>query len=120
AGTGEAPRALEGLPVAIKDEEAHTGRRCTYASLFHAEDIADHDSPMVERVLAAGGIVHARTRTPEFSCMPFTHSRLWGATRNPWNTAFDVGGSSGGSAASLAAGTSTLASGSDIGGSIRI
>ncbi len=119
AGGGD-PRPLEGLPVAIKDEEVQTGRRNTNASLIYQDHIADHNSPIVERVLEAGGIVHARTRTPEFSCMPFTHSRLWGVTRNPWNTAYDVGGSSGGAAASLASGTSTLASGSDIGGSIRI
>ena len=67
---------------------------------------------LVERVLAAGGIVHARTTTPEFSCAAFTHSRLWGVTRNPWNPEYAVGGSSGGSGAALA-------SGSDIGGSIR-
>jgi Asp-tRNA(Asn)/Glu-tRNA(Gln) amidotransferase A subunit family amidase len=64
--------------------------------------------------------VHARSTTPEFSCAPFTWSRVWGVTRNPWNTAYSPGGSSGGSAASLAAGSATLATGSDIGGSIRI
>ena len=73
-----------------------------------------------ERILKAGAIVHARTATPEFSCASVTHSRLWGVTRNPWNPKFTPGGSSGGSGASLAAGTSTLAMGSDIGGSIRI
>jgi Asp-tRNA(Asn)/Glu-tRNA(Gln) amidotransferase A subunit family amidase len=75
---------------------------------------------MAERILAAGGIPHARTTTPEFSCAGFTHTRLWGVTRNPWNSEFAVGGSSGGTGASLASGTSTLATGSDIGGSIRI
>ena len=64
--------------------------------------------------------MHARTTTPEFSCAGFTHSRLWGVTRNPWNPECAVGGSSGGSAAALACGTTTLASGSDIGGSIRM
>jgi len=64
--------------------------------------------------------VHARSTTPEFSCAPFTWSRLWGVTRNPWHTSYSPGGSSGGSAASLAAGSATLATGSDIGGSIRI
>jgi aspartyl-tRNA(Asn)/glutamyl-tRNA(Gln) amidotransferase subunit A len=64
--------------------------------------------------------VHARTTTPEFSCAPVTWSRLWGVTRNPWHTSYSPGGSSGGSAAALAAGTTTLATGSDIGGSIRI
>jgi aspartyl-tRNA(Asn)/glutamyl-tRNA(Gln) amidotransferase subunit A len=75
---------------------------------------------MAERILAAGGIPHVRTTTPEFSCAGFTHTRLWGVTRNPWNSEFAVGGSSGGTGASLASGTSTLATGSDIGGSIRI
>lgn len=64
--------------------------------------------------------MHARTTTPEFCCAGFTHSRLWGVTRNPWNADFSPGGSSGGSGASLAAGIATLASGSDIAGSIRI
>lgn len=74
----------------------------------------------MQRIIDAGGIVHARTTTPEFSCAPATWTKLWGVTRNPWNTAFSPGGSSGGSGASLAAGTTTLATGSDIGGSIRI
>jgi aspartyl-tRNA(Asn)/glutamyl-tRNA(Gln) amidotransferase subunit A len=120
AGKSGEPGALEGLPVAIKDEVAVEGRRNTSGSLIFAEGVADHTAPTAERILAAGAIVHARTRTPEFSCQPFTHSRLWGITRNPWNQAFDVGGSSGGSAAALASGTATLAGGSDIGGSIRI
>ncbi len=71
-------------------------------------------------MLDAGAIVHARSTAPEFSVAGFTRSRLWGPTRNPWNPAWSPGGSSGGSAAALAAGTATLASGSDIGGSIRI
>ena len=73
-----------------------------------------------KRIIDAGGIVHARTTTPEFSCAPVTWSKLWGVTRNPWNLAYSPGGSSGGSAAALAAGSTTLATGSDIGGSIRI
>ena len=64
--------------------------------------------------------MHARTTTPEFSCAGYTHSKLWDVTRNPWNPSVAVGGSSGGAGASLASGTSLLASGSDIGGSIRI
>jgi amidase len=75
---------------------------------------------MNERILAEGAVVHARSATPEFSCAGYTWSRLWGVTRNPWNPAFTPGGSSGGAAASLSSGTSALATGSDIGGSIRI
>jgi aspartyl-tRNA(Asn)/glutamyl-tRNA(Gln) amidotransferase subunit A len=120
AGHGAEPRPLEGLPVAIKDEVPVEGQPCSEGSLILRDRIADHTAPIAERVLAAGAIAHARTTTPEFSCAGFTHSRLWGVTRNPWNPGFAVGGSSGGSGAALAAGTATLATGSDIGGSIRI
>ena len=90
-----------------------------YGSLV-IDEIATETAPIAERIIDAGAVVHARTSTPEFSCAGFTHSKLWGITRNPWNPEVAVGGSSGGAGASLASGTSTLASGSDIGGSIRI
>jgi len=120
AGAGAAPRPLEGLPVAVKEEAPIAGQRHTLGSLPLRDVVADHTAVFVQRIIDAGGIVHARTTTPEFSCAPFTWSRLWGVTRNPWNTAYSPGGSSGGSAAALAAGSATLATGSDIGGSIRI
>ncbi|MCC6313707.1 MAG: amidase [Thermomicrobiales bacterium] len=119
-GKGAEPRPLEGIPVAIKEEMAIAGQRVTYASLAFADNVAEETAPLAERVLAAGGIVHARTTQPEFACAGFTHSRLYGVTRNPWNRAYDVGGSSGGAGAALASGTTVLAGGSDIGGSIRI
>ena len=117
--SGEDIRPLEGLPVALKEEVTVEGWRMRYGSLA-VDEIADETAPIAERIFAAGAVVHARTTTPEFSCTGYTHSKLWGITRNPWNPDVAVGGSSGGSGASLAAGTSTLASGSDIGGSIRI
>lgn len=117
AGTA---RPLEGIPVAIKEEQPIEGHTREEGSLLLKGEIADVTHPVVTRIVQAGGIVHARTTTPEFSCAGFTHSRLWGVTRNPWNLDYSPGGSSGGSAASLAAGTSLLATGSDIGGSIRI
>jgi Asp-tRNA(Asn)/Glu-tRNA(Gln) amidotransferase A subunit family amidase len=120
AGTGPDPRPLEGLPVAVKEEAPIAGHRWTQGSVRLRDEIADHTAVFAQRVIDAGGIVHARTTTPEFSCAPVTWTKLWGVTRNPWNTDFSPGGSSGGSAASLAAGTCTLATGSDIGGSIRI
>jgi len=120
AGRGEAPRALEGLPLSVKAEEAIEGQPWTQGSEILRDVVAPYTSEFARRHLDAGAIVHARTTHPEFSCAGFTHSRLWGITRNPFNPDLAVGGSSGGSAASLAAGTSTLASGSDIGGSIRI
>ena len=116
---GDAIRPLEGVPVAIKEEMPVAGWRMRYGSLA-VDEIAEHTAPVPERIFAAGAVVHARTTTPEFSCAGYTHSKLWGITRNPWNPEVAVGGSSGGSGASLASGTSTLASGSDIGGSIRI
>jgi aspartyl-tRNA(Asn)/glutamyl-tRNA(Gln) amidotransferase subunit A len=119
-GKGAGPRPLEGIPVAIKEEMGVAGQPNTFASEVFADHVADHTAPLAERVLAAGGIVHARTTQPEFACAGFTWSRLFGDTRNPWNPAYDVGGSSGGAGAALAAGTTTLAGGSDIGGSIRI
>ena len=113
-------RALEGLPVGIKDESFIKGKPTSGGSLVTKDQVADFTSVNNERILAAGGIVHARTATPEFSCAAYTWSRAWGVTRNPWNTEFTTGGSSGGSGASLAAGTSAICTGSDIGGSIRI
>lgn len=120
AGWGERPRALEGLPVAVKEEAPIAGQKNTLGSLPLRDTVADHTAAFVQRILDAGGIVHARSTTPEFSCAPVTWTKLWGVTRNPWNTAYAPGGSSGGSGASLAAGSTTLATGSDIGGSIRI
>lgn len=114
------PRALEGLPVALKDEHFIEGMLGSEGSLLMKDYIAEETHPIVQRIIDAGGIIHARTTTPEYSCAGFTHSRVWGVTRNPWNLEYSPGGSSGGSAAALAAGTTTLATGSDIGGSIRI
>lgn len=113
-------RPLEGLPIAIKEEQPILGESWQLGSLLLEHEVAPLTHPVVERVLAAGGVAHVRTATPEFSCAGFTHSRLWGISRNPWNTEISCGGSSGGSGASLASGTSLLATGSDIGGSIRV
>jgi aspartyl-tRNA(Asn)/glutamyl-tRNA(Gln) amidotransferase subunit A len=118
AGKGRI-RPLEGLPVALKEEVPVRGWTMRFGSTA-IEEVAELTSPMAERILSAGAVVHARTTTPELSCTGYTHSKLWGVTRNPWNPRVAVGGSSGGSGASLAAGTSLLASGSDIGGSIRL
>lgn len=113
-------RPLEGIPLAVKDESFIAGKITTNGSLLMQDFVPDTTSLIVERLIDAGAIVHARTTTPEFSIAGVTWSKLWGVTRNPWNLDMTPGGSSGGSGASLAAGTSTLATGSDIGGSIRI
>ncbi len=117
---GELAGPLDGLPVAVKEEAPIAGQRNTLGSLPLRDVVATETAAFVQRIIDAGGIVHARTTTPEFSSAPVTWTKLWGVTRNPWNTAFSPGGSSGGSGASLAAGSTTLATGSDIGGSIRI
>jgi Asp-tRNA(Asn)/Glu-tRNA(Gln) amidotransferase A subunit family amidase len=77
-------------------------------------------NPSVERLMRAGAIVHARSACPEFCWAWVCYSRLHGVTRNPWKREVTPGGSSGGSAAALAAGTSVLATGTDSGGSIRM
>ncbi|MFI5808178.1 amidase [Streptomyces sp. NPDC051561] len=117
---GRSPRPLEGIPVAAKEKHAMAGRSLTEGSLAKRGNVATENAPVIDRILDAGGIIHARTTTPEFSIATFTHSRIWGLTRNPWNPEFTPGGSSGGSAAALAAGSALLASASDIGGSTRI
>jgi amidase len=113
-------RPLEGIPVVIKDETTIEGERTTFGSLVYKDNIDTYTAPPAERIFRAGAIMHARSTAPEFSCCAVTRSRLWGVTSTPWNLAYTSGGSSGGAAASLAAGTTTLANGSDIGGSIRI
>lgn len=119
-GKGADPRPLEGICVAIKDAGHIKGKPTSSGSLLADDAPQPTTSPVNQRVLDAGGIAHARSATPEFSCAAVTWSRRWGITRNPWNSAMTPGGSSGGAGASLAAGSSTLALGSDIGGSIRI
>ena len=113
-------RPLEGLTVAVKETMDVAGQVTTHGSLVHRDDPpATRSHPLVERLQRAGAIVHARTTSPEFACAWITATRLNGVTRTPWGPDYTSGGSSGGSGASLAAGTSTLATGSDIGGSIR-
>lgn len=116
---GETPRPLEGLPVAIKDEMDVAGQPMTNGSLYLRGNVSTETHFAVQRLLDAGAIIHARTTTPEFSCCAITDSTLNGSTRTPWDLRFTSGGSSGGSGAALAAGSTPLAVGSDIGGSIR-
>lgn len=116
---GQPVGLLEGLPLAVKDEADVKGKRTTQGSLIFKDNISDKNSITIERLLNEGAIVHARSTCPEFCTLLTTHSRLNGVTRNPWNLDITPGGSSGGAGASLAAGTTTLATGSDIGGSIR-
>src|SRR5699024_3866977 len=118
---GANPGALAGVPVAVKDLEDVAGLPTTYGcKLFADATPAVRDSVGVRRLRAAGAVVVGKTNTPEFGYKGSTENPLFGATFNPWHTAYSPGGSSGGSAAALAAGLVPLATGSDGGGSIRI
>ena len=113
-------RALEGIPCAIKDLHPVKGEITTWGSRVYEGVRSEFTAPTVQRLFNAGVIMHARTTTPEFAHTGHCHSPLWGATRNPWNTAYSSGGSSGGAGASVASGMTTLADGTDGGGSVRI
>jgi len=113
-------RRLEGLTLAVKEDTAVKGRPRTFGSLIFKDNVADHTNPSIERLMRAGTIVHALSTCPEF-VWPWTcTSRLHGVTRNPWNPTVTCGASSGGAAAAVASGTTTLATGSDSAGSIRM
>ena len=114
------PRPLEGVPIVIKDFHPVAGEITTFGSRIFSEHVPEKSVPTVARLLDAGAIMHARTTTPEMAYAPYCRSDLWGVTRNPWNLEFGPGGSSGGAGASVAAGMTTLADGTDGGGSIRI
>ncbi len=113
------PGWLAGLPVAIKDLTDVAGVRTTYGSPIFANHVPDKSHPLVERIERKGGIVIAKSNTPEFGAGGNTYNEVFGRTRNPWNTSLTCGGSTGGGAVSLATGTSWLAHGSDHGGSLR-
>ena len=110
---------LEGIPLAVKDLCEITGKRTTAGSLINAQNICEQTSPHVERLIDAGANVFARTTIPEFAWLFTTQSRMWGVTHQPWEIGISPGGASGGSAAALGAGATTIATGSDSTGSIR-
>jgi amidase len=110
---------LLGVPVAIKDDVDVAGEVTTYGSSAHGP-APTQDSEVVRRLREAGAVILGKTCVPELMVWPFTETLTFGATRNPWHTDFTPGGSSGGSAAAMAAGLAALALGSDGMGSIRI
>jgi Asp-tRNA(Asn)/Glu-tRNA(Gln) amidotransferase A subunit family amidase len=117
----ENPGRLAGIPLLVKDMEAVEGVPSTYGSLLFADaPAADADGLIPRRLKAAGAIVVGKTNQPEFAFAGYTDNLLYGATRNPWNLEASPGGSSGGSAAAMAAGLAPIATATDGGGSIRI
>jgi amidase len=116
---GEVPGLLHGLPVAHKDLTDTAGVRTTYGSTLTADHVPDRDALIVHRMAQAGAISLGKTNTPQFGTGSHTVNRLFGATRNPYDTSRSAGGSSGGAAAALAARMICLADGSDLGGSLR-
>jgi len=117
---GEDPGPFAGVPVGVKELAQVKGWPDTHASLVFAAEVAPHDNPEVARLRAAGAVLTGLTTAPEFGIPSFTASRLHGVTRNPWDPSRTPGGSSGGSAAAVAAGMFPVCTGSDGGGSIRI
>jgi amidase len=117
-GPAEAP--FHGVPISLKDLDTTAGIRTTYSSQAFEDHVPDFDLAHVRRLKDAGFVVLGKTNTPEFGTTAFTDSPLNGPCRTPWDLTRNAGGSSGGAAASVAAGLSPIAQGSDGGGSIRI
>jgi len=117
---GGDPGLLGGLPVSVKDLIAMEGTRLTSGSHSAAGKICDVDAPSVERLKNHGACIVGKTTTSEFGCKAVGDCPLTGITRNPWNTDKTTGGSSAGAGASVAAGVTPLALGTDGGGSVRI
>jgi aspartyl-tRNA(Asn)/glutamyl-tRNA(Gln) amidotransferase subunit A len=111
---------LDGVPVAIKDTAHVAGWPTRIGSHATPTAPATEDTPGIARLREAGALFFCKTTTPEFGWKGITHGPLTGVTRNPWDTSRTPGGSSGGSAALVAAGVVPLATGGDGGGSIRI
>jgi amidase len=117
-GAGE-ERPLLGVPIAVKDDIDVTGEVTAFGTNAYGE-CARADAEVVRRLRAAGAVVIGKTNVPELALWPFTETATFGVTRNPWDLQRTPGGSSGGSAAAVAAGLVGAALGSDGAGSIRI
>jgi len=117
---GDPLKPLHGVPFSAKDLVAVGGVPFCFGSRTMADNVAPADAPAVERMRQAGAILIGKTTTSEFGCKAVGDCPLTGITRNPWNPAKTPGGSSAGAAASVAAGITPLALGTDGGGSIRI
>jgi amidase len=110
---------LGGLPVPIKDIESVAGVRSTEGSPIYADRVPKASDYIVERIETEGGVVYAKSNTPEFGAGASTFNEVFGRTHNPHNLSRSVAGSSGGAGAALASGQAWVAQGSDMGGSLR-
>lgn len=117
---GDALGPLHGLPVGIKDLIDTRGLRTTYGSPLHADQVPEHDDPIVANLRAQGALVFAKTNTPEWGAGGNTFNPVYGVSGNPFAPALTCGGSSGGSAIALSTGMMPIAHGSDNAGSLRI
>lgn len=121
--SGDRSAPFVGVPLLLKDLNSHwAGHELSNGNVAmkRANYVSDTTTVLVERFLAAGFVPIGRSTSCEWGSLPVTESRAWGATRNPWDTSRTCGGSSGGSAAAVAAGMVSIAHASDGGGSIRI
>lgn len=115
----EDPGLLNGVPVAIKDDVDMAGHVTAWGTAAHGP-AKTQDAEVVRRLRGEGAVLIGKTNVPEMTAVPWTESLTFGATRNPWQLDRTPGGSSGGSAAAVAAGLAGVALGSDGGGSIRV
>lgn len=113
------PGPLSGLPVTVKSSISVTGYRCEIGTTLNRGSIPSENAVLVQRLIDAGAVILGTTNCPEFLMAYETENLLYGSTRNPWNLDCTAGGSSGGEAASIAAGLSAAGLGSDSGGSVR-
>jgi amidase len=113
-------RPFAGVPIAIKNNRAIAGKRLTFAAEFFGDWEAPYDHNVVRRFKEAGFVVVGSTTLPEWGILPWTNTKRFGPTRNPWDPARTSGGSSGGSATAVAAGMVPIAHANDGGGSTRI
>jgi amidase len=110
---------LAGLPVPIKDLTNVAGVRTTQGSPIFADVVPETSDVVVERLEREGGIVYAKSNTPEFGAGANTFNEVFGPTRNPYDVSRSAAGSSGGAAVAVATGTAWVAHGTDLGGSLR-
>lgn len=119
AGLPDGP--FRGVPFLLKDLNIFwKGTVTSMGSVMFKDYVGTYNSTLTERYLQSGLVIFGKTASPEFGALPVTETRLFGATRNPWNLGHTPGGSSGGASAAVAAGIIPMANASDGGGSIRI